>query len=359
MGAATVALALSLLAASAVAWIRPSTSMLPTYLGLAFPILALLNTMAGLYWVAKRKWYLVLPVGTLLLCGHNLQKTLALHGGDKTEDTTAGKKRLKILTYNVKLFNFYDKKTPILEYILQQDADIVCLQEFGYHTGKETRFLKRADIMEKMRKAYPYHHFGQADIRLNGTYGVATFSKHPLVSHKEINFDSSFNSAIYSDLRVGRDTIRVVNAHLESNKLTTSDKKGLQRWQDFNLTDSTSKKTAKELDKKLSEAYQLREKQAEMVAEVINSTHYPTVLCGDLNDVPVSYTYSTLAGSRLTDAFTEKGQGYGHTFNEGMIKFRIDYVMHSNHYLTHSYLRDKVDYSDHYPLVVELAKKDN
>ena len=101
--------------------------------------------------------------------------------------------------------------------------------------------------------------------------------------------------------------------------------------------------------------YAAREKQADKVAELVEKTHYPIILCGDINDVPVSYTYSTLASDKLTDAFTEKGRGYGHTFNEGNIKFRIDDIMHSKQLYVKKYVRDKVPYSDHYPIITELA----
>lgn len=348
----TMALAIGLFIGSATAWIPPSITMLPTYFGLAFPLIALLNIVMGLYWMVKMKWYLAIPAISLLLCGHNLQKTIGLHNEKEYND----EKKLKILTYNVKLFNFYEKNTEILNYILKQDADIVCLQEFGYYTGDEKRFLNREKIMTTLKGKYPYHHFSQSDLQIKGTYGMATFSKHPLVKHQDIEVESRYKSAIYSDFKIGDDTIRVINLHLESNKLTSRDRQDLQTWQNYTLGDSTKKNMAKAINKKLSDAYNLREKQANIVAELIKETSLPIVLCGDINDAPVSYTYSKLVGSKLTDAFTEKGSGYGHTYNEGSIKFRIDYIMHSDEFKTYSYKKDNVTLSDHYPLVVELTK---
>ncbi|MCQ2193144.1 MAG: endonuclease/exonuclease/phosphatase family protein [Paludibacteraceae bacterium] len=349
----TLLLALCLFVGSASAWIRPSTSMLPTYLGVAFPAIALLNILMGLFWITKFKWYLAIPTLSIILCGHNLQKTIGLHkqSGKATETEGDEGKKLKILSYNVKLFDFYNKKTQILNYLLEQDADVVCLQEFGYYTGSETRFLDRKMIMAEMAKKYPHHHFSQSDLKMKGTYGMATFSKYPMVKHENVGVESRYESAIYSDLKVGNDTVRVINLHLESNKLTTSDRNTLQH---LLVSDSTNNK-AKALNKKISEAYNIREKQADKVAELVNASTMPVVICADINDVPVSYTYSTLIGQKLTDSFVEKGTGYGATYNEGLIKFRIDDIMHSKELKALSYKKDKVPYSDHYPIVVELG----
>ena len=346
----TLLLSLLLLSAGATAWVRPSTTMVFTYLGLAFPAIALFNALAAAYWVLKRKWYVVIPVCSLILSSHNLQKTIGIHKNNPAEKVITDK--IKVLSYNVKLFDFYDKNSKVPDYLLKQDADIVCLQEFGYHTGKEKRFLTRSDIMDKLRAKYPYHHFSQSELQMKGTYGMATFSKYPILRHEEIAIESRYKSAIYSDVALGSDTIRIFNLHLESNKLTSTERDMLQHLRRHG--DSTNSK-AKAINKKLSEAYSLREKQADKVAELVGKTHYPIILCGDINDVPVSYTYSTLASDKLTDAFTEKGRGYGHTFNEGNIKFRIDDIMHSKQLYVKKYVRDKVPYSDHYPIITELA----
>lgn len=344
----TILFAIGLFLASCSAWVRPSTTMLCTYLGLAFPVLALLNLAVGLYWITRRSWILVIPAATLIVNGHNLQKTIGLHQSAPAE-ANANATQLKVLSYNVKLFDFYNKDTQLLDYILKQDADVVCLQEFGYYTGNEKRFLMRKQIMDAMSAKYPYHHFSQSDLKLKGTYGMATFTKHKMVLHEDLEIGSRYKSAIYSDIEVDGKEIRIVNLHLESNKLTGNDKMKLQQL----LKDSTNSK-AQDLNRKLSEAYKIREAQAEIVAKLVQETDKPILLCGDINDAPVSYTYSTIKADKLTDCFTEKGMGYGATFNEGMIKFRIDEIMHSEEFKTTSYKCDKVNYSDHYPLIVTL-----
>lgn len=343
----TAVLVLSLLTASASAWIKPSTTMVPTYLGIAFPFIAAATIALGVFYIFRGKWKLFfLIVAAFVLCGHNMAKTIGWHPSGKEEKNSD----VTLLTYNVKLFNFYDKRTKILDYVLKQDADIVCLQEFGYYTGNEKNYLTREKILKKMTSAYPYHHFSQSSIMRNGTYGMATFSKYPIVKHNDIEIESKYNSVIYSDIKIGDDTLRVINMHLESDKLTSPEKKDLQH---FGYTDSTSGK-ALIINRKLKEAYKLREKQADKIAAFIDKSKKAILLCGDSNDVPVSYTYSTLSGSKLTDAFLEEGWGYGHTYNEGVIKFRIDNVKHSSELKATSYRRDTVSYSDHYPLIVGL-----
>src|SRR5690606_11878790 len=50
-------------------------------------------------------------------------------------------------------------------------------------------------------------------------FGMATFSKYPIVRKKMIDFEESLNGAISSDIVVRNDTIRVFNCHLQSIRL--------------------------------------------------------------------------------------------------------------------------------------------
>jgi endonuclease/exonuclease/phosphatase family metal-dependent hydrolase len=88
----------------------------------------------------------------------------------------------------------------------------------------------------------------------------------------------------------------------------------------------------------------------------INQSPYPVILCGDLNNTPLSYTYHHLRGSRFSDSFHhQQSIGMGNTYNGKMPPIRIDYVMHDKSFKTLSYKRIKVDFSDHYPVKVSLS----
>jgi endonuclease/exonuclease/phosphatase family metal-dependent hydrolase len=86
------------------------------------------------------------------------------------------------------------------------------------------------------------------------------------------------------------------------------------------------------------------------------SCKYPILICGDFNDPPYSYAYNTIS-HELKDCYTEKGKGFGISYNGSFLPYRIDYILHSKYFecLKYSMVRKKL--SDHYPVVVTLKTK--
>jgi len=184
---------------------------------------------------------------------------------------------------------------------------------------------------------------------------VGTFSKYPIINEVNINFDSKYNTMIYSDIVVDGDTIRLFNNHLESNRLTERDR-DLPMQLKKNFDSDNLSGTTLHLSRKLNAAYKKRAMQADTIADLIKRSPYKVVVCGDFNDVPVSYTYTTIKG-KLKDAFSETGFGLGWTLNLSIYRFRLDYVLYDSTYVVDNYKVNKVNYSDHYPIECNLSKR--
>jgi len=98
-----------------------------------------------------------------------------------------------------------------------------------------------------------------------------------------------------------------------------------------------------------------RGQQADIVKKHINSSPFPVILCGDLNDTPSSYAYRKIT-SGLTDAFVESGRGFAVTYaGESFPSFRIDYIFHDEVFESRRFTRHKISYSDHYPISCTLV----
>ena len=96
-----------------------------------------------------------------------------------------------------------------------------------------------------------------------------------------------------------------------------------------------------------------REEQANFIAEHIQNSPHPVLVCGDMNDTPNSYAYGQLAKS-LKDAFREKGSGLGSTY-AGLIPFlRIDYIFTSPNNLVEEFKVVSNSTSDHYPIYTHI-----
>ena len=75
-----------------------------------------------------------------------------------------------------------------------------------------------------------------------------------------------------------------------------------------------------------------------------------------MNDTPGSYSYKQI-NNKLSDSFTEKGSGFGTSYNGKFPAVRIDYIFHSNDFSTKSFNTLPDEYSDHFPINCTLEKK--
>jgi endonuclease/exonuclease/phosphatase family metal-dependent hydrolase len=185
--------------------------------------------------------------------------------------------------------------------------------------------------------------------------GIVTLSKYPIVNKQDVDYDAKFNLSVFSDIVVGKDTIRVVNNHLESNRITAQDMQETSKLREEFSSDKFTDIT-KYLSEKLSIASKVRAKQADVIAKIRKETPYKLIMCGDFNDVPSSYTYTKAKGN-LNDAFCKTETGLGWTYNRSFFRFRIDYILYDNSFVSNNYKRGNSRASDHYPIRVDLYFK--
>ena len=244
-----------------------------------------------------------------------------------------------------------DGKNPVLSYLVDSNADIICLQE--YNTATTKKYLTEQDI-KKALKAYPYqsvHQQGKGDVQL------ACFSKFPILSIHPIEYESNYNGSMKYVLNVNNDTLTLINNHLESNKLTKEDR-GM--YEDM-IKDPNAKKVKtglRQLIRKLAEASAIRATQADSVAKTIAESKYPTtIVCGDFNDGSISYTHRILT-QKLDDAFTQSGKGLGISYNQNKFYFRIDNILISPNLKAYNCTVDRsIKASDHYPIWCYISKR--
>jgi endonuclease/exonuclease/phosphatase family metal-dependent hydrolase len=338
--------------------LSPEKFLLPAYLSLAFPLIIIINIGFVIFWILVRKWFFLISLSLLLFSASQISDSFPIHLG-KTEATIKSGNPIHILTYNTMMSGKLKKHTKrkpnkVIQYILDSNADIVCLQEFTVSSKNE--YLTEKDIFRIFEK-YPYKHIQYNYKESSKQSGVATFSKFPIINRQRIDYQSNFNGSIFSDININGKIIRLINNHLESNKMTEKDKgMPVKLKNDFNAENISG--ITLHFSRKLGEAYKLRAHQADVVARVIYLSPYNVIVCGDFNDVPASYAYTKVKG-KLKDSFSETGKGFGYTFNENHYHFRIDYILYDSTAFTPiNFLVDKVNYSDHHPVLCDFVIKD-
>ena len=339
-----------LLIVTGYAWkVKPEQALISPLLCYVFPFVALVNFSFLIYWLLRFKIWILIPLAGFILTysSHRAWFPINITKEIVPEET------LSVLSFNIMYLEYpYDEESsnvhPAIQYIKDTDADIVCLQEVG-NDVVNTSFKKKA--VRKALKAYPYIITGASE----GRYSVVCLSKYPVLRYKRIPYESKSNSSFSYDIKIGNETITLINNHLESNKLNPNEK---DKYSNILKTRESEQITelAKIFGRKVGGATSIRGYQALAVSEVIKSSENKVIVCGDFNDVPGSFTYRTIRNG-LEDSWIENGLGWGNTFHDNLFLFRIDYILHSKEIDCVSSKISKVNYSDHYPLIAKFVIK--
>ena len=340
--------------------LNPGGWWMISLLGLGFPIilLILLLTIAG--WLILAKPRIALIPGIALLLGYkSILVFFAFHmPGEFHYKKDPG--TLRVVSWNVARFvemkrnNNKGSQTRLLmlDMIKQQDADVVCLQEF-FHSLDPRYYDNLFYIRDSL--GYPYTFFSHDVDGDNHFTGSVIFSRYPILDSGLIRYPRPTlpEALLHVDVKFNNDTIRVYTTHLQSlqfkpvDYMRISEIKGME---DSLLTNSKS------IFGKLRKGFTNRSIQADLISTVKDDCPYPIVFCADLNDVPTSYTYFRVKGN-MQDAFLKKGFGVGRTFTGISPTLRIDYIFASNDFSVKQFTRVVKNYSDHYMILADVALK--
>ncbi len=329
-------------------YISPDAFVLPAFFGLAFPfLLAAQIGMVG-YWILRTRVVWIIGNALLLLITWGtIDSYTPLHR--KVRESAIPDERIKVMTYNVKAFDFKahsrQQPNPILKYIKGCGADIICLQEARLSRGKKDGYVSR----ETFRRYLPeYPHIDVTYARgQDGGSCLILLSKFPIVETERIAYESLFNGSVAYTLMIRDKRVLVVNNHLESFRMTMADGEDYMKM----ARDGEATALSRQMTAKMGPAYALRAVQADSVSRYISRSEAEHIIvCGDFNDTPVSYTHHHI-GQGLRDAYADTGYGPGFTFNHRVYKVRIDHIFYSPTFLAYNCTVDRtIRASDHYPV---------
>lgn len=311
--------------------------------GLAFPVLVIINILFILVWALfHRKGYWISLVA-LLICAKPCYTYFPINFPQALPDNLDG--QLTLLSFNTDMMGQSNnpdasQNNSILKYISNSGADIICLQE------SNNTMLRNIDKKGHLLPDYPYRRI------VYSNRGLTCFSRYPIIEAKLIPFSStSGNGSYYFKLKIDNDTLALFNCHLQSNKLYQDE---IDEYYNFieNPKNRKGYNSSKKLLRKLVTSAVIRAEQADTLAAIISRENAKYILlCGDLNDTPLSYTHRVIS-RHLDDAHIKSGLGPGVTYNKNHFYFRIDHIFSNNNLKP---LKCKVDRSisesDHYPVI--------
>lgn len=331
------------------AYINPSLFYPVAFFGLAYPFLLVINIFFVLFWLVTWKKQIFISLAAIFIGWSHLGKFIEINL-DKNED--GGVQKIKIMSFNVRVFDLYNwtgntsTRNKIFDLLKDESADIICFQEFFYSENKD--YFNTLDTLLQFQEAKNFHAEFTKTVLDTHHFGIATFSKFPIINKGKVEFATIGNNlCIYSDIKINDDTIRVYNAHLASLHFARSDYKFLDEIAQVETGEQM--KGIQQILKRVKEAFIKRASQADAISKHIAESPYHVILCGDFNDTPLSYAYSTISHS-LKDAFTESGNGIGATYIGRISPFRIDYILHSQSLFSSGFETIPEELSDHYPI---------
>ncbi|MEM7085419.1 MAG: endonuclease/exonuclease/phosphatase family protein [Bacteroidota bacterium] len=306
-------------------YLPPKTFPTLSLLSLGVSPLLFINIVFALYWLIRLKKQFFISFIMLFIAYFHFNPFFEF---SSEGDSSKYENTLSILSYNVRLFNAYEKDTSkeavtlaFADLLKKENPDIVCIQEF--YTEYTT---------DMSNYPYQYIHFKEPGNKL----GHAIFSKYQLINKGGFDFKDSYNNTIYADVIVGNDTLRLYNLHLQSIGILPS--------MDFLQKSGTNK-----IKKRISETFVEQEEQIAVILKHKTKTQYPVIVAGDFNNTSFSYAYKELKKG-MKDAFLERGNGIGTTYSFVSYPMRIDYILTSETFNVLRFDNVKQTFSDHYPV---------
>ncbi len=244
---------------------------------------------------------------------------------------------ISVLTWNTARMGGFEKpdKNEVLQHLLQQDADVICLQEVDVY--KDARYLTLGEMKNVLSTKYPYSYIDFSVYDKRHQFGTMVWAKYPLINKQSIHYETRGNLSNRCDIVVGKDTIRLFNNHLESYSFTLEDFDDMDR-----------------IEAKWKRAIPLRNEQARVVRSEIEASPYPVIVVGDFNSVALSYAYWHISRG-LHDAWnTIHPWSWGATFEYRGIGVRIDYILCSDPLIPVDCSVQAFHGSDHRPVSATL-----
>ena len=338
---------------------NPSALPIIAFAGLAYPFLVIINLAFIIFWGFSKPKFALVSLAIILLGWNHLGRLFQIGNAD---DETPGKNSFKLMSYNIQNFlnvnasntkyiTNFENQDKIVNFISNEKADVICLQELLYDRDGYNKFVRQLGRKLNCPNVHNRNYFDRNKEKLDA---LAILSKFPLINKGHIEY-SDKTICIFADMIKGLDTIRIYNVHLASIHFQKQDYDFITEFSQ-NTEQQEFKESFLQIAYKLKSAFIARGEQVNILNNHITTSPFPVIICGDFNDTSSSYAYRQLSQKRI-DAFVESGSGFGITYaGENFPAFRIDYILHDENLQSTKFQRHKINFSDHYPISCFIGK---
>ncbi len=334
--------------------------------GILFPLLFITTCLFVLSWLFIKPKKALVSLIVLLTSIPNLLSTFAFHYPPRFNEIKSAA-TIRVATWNVALMSYTEADTlvaiknnaVIFKKLRESNADVLCLQEFFSAVIPGNHY----NLMDSIAKTlnYPYYYFSRDDPKFDKKFynGTIIFSRYKILDSQKVVFPGAYaGSIIRAGILVNKDTLDIITTRFQSVKFKRNEYKDLS---EIKKGSTNGISGSKNIINKLRAGYSNRLIQINIVTKFISESCRPVIFTCDMNDVPVSYTYSKIK-MNMSNAWTNKGFGIGKTFKYISPTLRIDHIFFNN-YFSETQIKRIIsgNESDHYGLIsdLQLIKKNN
>ena len=302
---------------------------------LLFPFALFATIIFLIVWPFVRWKLTAIPLLTLILTANDVRAFFPINFTGEVPPHT-----LRLMSFNVGN-NKREINQEFIAYLLQCEADIICIQEYNYWS--------QAINDSSLNKAYPYIYY------VKNENHTALLSKYPILSSTHIKYETFGNSSHAHEILYGKDTLLIVNNHFQSYSFGVSDFDKYDELKKKSTSMTDREKDTKNLLSKLIQGNKARGPQVETVADYVNNHHRKyTIVCGDFNEPVTGYAHYVMTNKLdipLHNAFTLSGNGSAYTYSNHGISYRIDHILVSDSIIPHKAgIDESCTFSDHFPI---------
>jgi len=312
-----------------------------------------------IFWFFAKKKFMLISIIAVLCAWQPLRHLIKFRFGADFR-LQKNDSSLRVMSWNVEHFDILEhkahpeRKLEMIDLVAQYTPDIACFQEVVGNETDSTAINYLPFFKQRMQfREYLYSYNKKLDFDNKHHFGIVIFSRWPILNRQTISYEPNNYNCIfqYVDILKGADTFRVFNIHLQSLKFSEANREYID---DPSMQNERDLERSKNIISKFHTGFLQRKIQSERIKQAMDASPYPVIVCGDFNDVPNSYAYSTV-GKGMKNCFAEKGSGIGRTFYSISPTLRIDNIFTDPRFETTQFVRIKKKLSDHFPIIADLS----
>ena len=201
-------------------YINPRSFSIIAFFGLGYPIILAINIFFIVCWGFIKLRYSFISILFILLGWNHIGRLVQFNSSAEIDENA---NQINILSFNIQNFvkentsttkyiENFENQDEITNFIINQKADIICLQEVLYDKKDFEQFPDQLGVKFNCPNTYLRNYYPS---RKNKIDALAIFTKYPIIANGYFEYLEK-TIGIYCDILVHHDTIRLYNLHLAS-----------------------------------------------------------------------------------------------------------------------------------------------